>query len=257
MNNKQDLVQIYVATHSYECKFIDKNRVSIQVGAVNNTKKIADIQDNSLENISKKNKTYCELTALYWIWKNSNYRVVGLEHYRRQFDSANMDLKEVLKKNEVIIPEPYYYRTSIEKEYKRNHISVDWDCMVKGIEKLYPEYLKSIERVFKESNKIYPYNMFIAEYKFVDEYCTWLFPLLEYIENRVSDIERDNYQKRFIGFLSERLFTLYIEHNRKKYIICKVKSPDKENIIKKLKYRIVLLRNKLYYSLSKKYFGGN
>ena len=45
------------------------------------------IGDNTGDNISSKNRKYCELTAIYWAWKNyekiGNPEYIGFMHYRR------------------------------------------------------------------------------------------------------------------------------------------------------------------------------
>ncbi|WP_277934536.1 DUF4422 domain-containing protein [Parablautia intestinalis] len=64
---------------------IRKFEIPIQVGAILTDKKIFSIRDDQGENISEKNRQYCELTALYWIWKNDKSKYAGLSHYRRRF----------------------------------------------------------------------------------------------------------------------------------------------------------------------------
>ena len=65
------------------------------------------------------------------------------------------------------------------------------------------------------NNKIFLMNMFISNRKFVDDYCTWLFDILFEVEKKIN-FSDDAYQKRVFGFISERLFTLYIFHNKLK-----------------------------------------
>ena len=55
------------------------------------------VLDNSGDNISKKNKSYCELTTQYWAWKNVKADYYGFCHYRR-FLTLSSDKDTVRKK---------------------------------------------------------------------------------------------------------------------------------------------------------------
>ncbi|MES2417823.1 MAG: DUF4422 domain-containing protein [Bacteroidota bacterium] len=66
------------------CDFIKP----IQVGKGLTELDLGFLKDNIGPNISSKNPYFCELTALYWIWKNLDQiesEFIGLAHYRRYF----------------------------------------------------------------------------------------------------------------------------------------------------------------------------
>ena len=71
---------VYVITHK-PFRYADKlpsGYLPMMVGANSNANPDNYLADNTLENISDKNPYYCELTGLYWIWKNSASENVGL-----------------------------------------------------------------------------------------------------------------------------------------------------------------------------------
>lgn len=59
------------------------------------------IGDNTGDNISLRNPNYCELTGLYWAWKNLKCDYIGLCHYRRYFTNSNLFKKASNKNNKI------------------------------------------------------------------------------------------------------------------------------------------------------------
>ena len=93
----------------------------------------------------------------------------------------------------------------------------------------HPDYAQAAREVFSD-NGLIPYNMFIADKKICDDYCEWLFPMLEKLEAETAGQERDSYQGRYPGFLAERLFTLYIKRNKFKVYTCSVEEKQHETL---------------------------
>ena len=186
--------------------------IPIQAGAALTEQKICTIRDDMGENISYKNRKYCELTALYWIWKNDCADYTGLCHYRRHFELDEEILKRLASSDiDVVLTLPILNFSSVREVYRHDHVENDWDKMLEAIRVLSPAYMPEAIEI-QNGNYYYGYNMFIARKKIFDDYCTWLFPILEYCEKKCEE-KADRYQERYIGFLAERLLTIYMKHH--------------------------------------------
>lgn len=190
--------------------------VEIQVGAALTDKRIANVTDDIGFSISDKNKQFCELTALYWIWKNAKEDIVGLEHYRRHFLLPdNWKDKMVSEKIDVILPTPLYVAPSLAQNYRDRHVADDWEYMMKTLKLLYPEEYSEAKDFF-DTNLYSPCNMFIMKKEILNDLCSWMFPIL-FICAEHGGQREDTYQNRYPGFLSERLLSFFFEKNRDKY----------------------------------------
>ena len=192
--------------------------IPIQVGAALTDRRICAVRDNTGDHISHKNGQYCELTALYWLWKNDKSDYVGLGHYRRHLEVNERDLKRLAQSDiDVVLTIPIFDYPSVGEVYRRDHVPGDWDVMLQAVKNLCPEYLSAAEEM-EAGRFYYAYNMFIMKREILDQYCTWLFPILFYCEEHCEK-ERRGYQGRYIGFLAEHLMSLYFLHHEKEYKI--------------------------------------
>ncbi len=118
MNN---ILKIYVCHHKQG--FFIKNKIyePIHGGREISETKLDMQGDNTGENISHKNRTFAELTVLYWIWKNKKYldsHYIGLCHYRRfftlykEYNNSSDSVFEYFNKKlrKIISIQPYFMR---------------------------------------------------------------------------------------------------------------------------------------------------
>lgn len=197
---------------------LTEDEVIIQAGAALNNDCIDDctLSDAVGDNISEKNRQYCELTVLYWIWKNATEDIVGLAHYRRHFLLPEDWLMRMENyKIDVILPVPLYVGPSIEANFKMRHIASDWEFLMQYLEEYYPEDFVFATKVF-QGNFYSPCNMFIMRKEVLSELCSWLFPILDAVTVHGGQKE-DPYLNRYPGFISERLITCFFERHREKY----------------------------------------
>lgn len=216
---------IYMAKSIYD-RPLQSNYISpnyekvIQAGAALTKERLLPkiLTDCEGDNISEKNRQYCELTVLYWIWKNAKEEIVGLSHYRRHFILPdNWQNIMISNKIDVILPVPTFVYPSIEENYKERHDSADWEFLMKYLEKNRPEDYAAAKKVFLE-NLYSPCNMFIMHRAVLNELCSWMFPIVDAVAVH-GGIKEDVYLNRYPGFISERLITLFFQKNKNVYKI--------------------------------------
>jgi hypothetical protein len=84
MQEKDINIKILVAHHKKAPFFKNRYVMPIQVEkALKDFSLKYCIADDTGDNISAKNRNWCELTAIYWAWKNLKAYYYGLCHYRR------------------------------------------------------------------------------------------------------------------------------------------------------------------------------
>lgn len=213
------MTKFYIITHK---KFKEPKLdgyIPIQVGAIGKSS-LGYLNDAVGENISNKNSHYCELTGIYWIWKNEkNVDIVGINHYRRYFCRefsllrkrllTTQDAEKMLEQYDIILPKREPLKESAWDEYLMvSGLEKDLLTVKKIIMTDYPEMMAAFECYFS-SNQSHLYNMMICPKNIFDSYCTFLFDVLEKLENTVDYSQYDDYQKRIYGFMGERLLNVW------------------------------------------------
>ena len=237
-------IKIIIATHKTYQMPKDSMYLPLQVGAEGKAD-LGYVKDNSGDNISERNANYCELTGLYWAWKNLDADYIGLAHYRRHFclKSSKGDkwqkiltkeqLEPLLQKHDIILPNPrnYFIETNYD-QYVHAHHAEDLDTTREILQERYPDYLPIYDDYMKRTIG-HRFNMFIMKKEIFDAYCSWLFEILFELEKRLDISDYSKNDARVFGFVSERLIDVWIENNKLSYLEMPVEFMEKENWLKK------------------------
>lgn len=191
----------------------------IQVGADLTEQIISGLQDNQGENISRKNRNYCELTATYHAWKNCQAAYKGLCHYRRIFEIDDSQMRELMNRRDewdVILPYPSVHYPNISTQHLRYIREEDWQAMLRALEETAPDYFTACRQMVESGEPyFYNYNMLIARAEVFDDYSAFLFSVLERAEALTTPKGWER-ADRFAGYMGENLTTIYFLKNRDK-----------------------------------------
>jgi len=230
-----------VCTHKPGFYLSDGVYLPIHVGKAISPHRIDGIAtDDRGDQISARNGSFCELTALYWAWKNlPPTDFIGLCHYRRYFNfhpglweprdivkttPGRLDLRavdpgdpaEVLKGYDIVLTRPTVYPYNLKTDYALCHMSEDLRTLQKIVHDLSPGCDRPFDEVLRRNNRLSHYNMFLTRRELFDDYCTWLFAILFEAERRIDIGGYNAVQRRIFGYMGERLLNVYCRYRKLK-----------------------------------------
>lgn len=221
-------IKIIVATHKKYGMPNDPMYIPLHVGKEGKLD-LGYLGDNTGDNISLKNPNFCELTGLYWAWKNLDAEYIGLVHYRRHFSLSKKsdnsfdniltrkEVESLLEKTDVILPKKRrYFIETLYSHYKHTMYVEPLDDTRKVLQLYYPDYVKYFDRL-KRRTSAHMFNMFIMKKEIFDDYCKWLFTILFELEGGLNNYKYDSFHARYYGRISELLLDVYLQKNKIKY----------------------------------------
>lgn len=226
--------------------------------------------DDTGDNISEKNREYCELTVQYYAWKNIDEDYYGFCHYRRFFcfdrrvKKPYIAVGKITPKNaellgneqeiinlcqnyDVILPKSEDIGVSVQEHYisSKHHYKEDLQLFLDILNKTYPQLSDAAEEYLSQ-NRSYFCNMFIMKKDYFHEYCQMLFTLLSEYDSKKS-LHGSFQDDRTDGYLGERFVGIYLTYIRSKGAkICSIARLDAFcSFQKRLKYHLFPPESKL------------
>lgn len=186
----------------------------IQAGATLVAERRAEIGDDTGDNISAKNKQYCEMTATYWVWKNTHHAWKGIEHYRRHLLVKPDMLTEDV---DAILPLPYICYPNTLAQFRRFVSEAVLQALLQALKDLHPDEYEAYLAILRGQYQ-YTYNLVCAREDVFDDYCTWFFHITEYMEN-MADLVPEIGNTRALSYVAEVLTNLYFMSHQDRWQI--------------------------------------
>ena len=237
-------IKVIVATHKACDIAADELYLPVHVGAAGKAD-IGFTRDDSGDNISLKNPHFCELTGLYWAWKNRDDDYIGLCHYRRYFGGGRgRDKKfgrvltlaraeQLVAGRDGILPRRRNYLIeNLYSHYAHTCHVEPLDVAGEIIAEKYPAYSAAFEQL-KVRRTAHMFNMCVLRRDHLDAYCTWLFDILFELERRNPDADCSAFHARFYGRVSELLLDVWLSQNPLDCVELPVVDIDGVNWLKK------------------------
>jgi hypothetical protein len=244
-------ITIAVATHKPYRMPVDSVYLPLHVGAALHPEVLVSMAgDNTGDNISAKNNYYSELTGLYWLWQNNHSAYKGLVHYRRLLGFADIskrifqrdqykkianggEFERLLKGCDIILAKRRnYYIETVYSHYSHTFESKHLDLCREVMKENASQYVAAWDRSMA-ARGAHMFNMFVMKRSKFNDYCEFVFSILEEMEKRLSPSQYDAFDARYLGRVSELLMDPWLETNGYSYKELPVISPEPINWFKK------------------------
>ena len=218
-------LRVVVAAHKPYWMPSDPCYLPVWAGSARSEGEVPDgwQRDDAGENISDKSWGYCEMSALYWAWRNLPTDHLGLVHYRRHFSAPGArgdkrsriisgdSLREILARTPVILPrERRYWIETGWSHYAHAHHEQDLVATRQVLSEMHPDCVGIFDDVLGRTH-VHRFNMFCMRRDLADEYCSWVFPMLAELEERIDLTGYTEADRRVYGYMSERLLDVWVE----------------------------------------------
>ena len=205
------------------------------------------IGDDTGDNISAKNREFCELTGIYWAWKNydklGNPDYIGFMHYRRHFifedhdySSVNVDavpctqiddtylnfvnfsadnIRLLLKDYDLIQYAPLVHKKTVFQQFedlanpKYNLDFEIWKKSINILKEIFPNYAQAADEYLNQHKHLW-FNMFVMKKELFFEYANWIFTIQKELENKIDLNFLSVKGRRVLAFILERFYGIFI-----------------------------------------------
>ncbi len=124
-------------------------------------------------------------------------------------------IEEILQNYDAILPQKRKLKYTVKKHYSRYHNIKDLEIIEEIIKTKHPEYLSSYYKVLNEKT-LYANNMFVLPQTHFEPFMNWWFSVIFEFEKRINPGDYKGYQQRIIGFIAERLLTVWFDYKQLK-----------------------------------------
>ena len=243
-------VGLYVVTHKdVKLSKLPQCYKIIHAGHVRAVNDFGYIGDDTGDNISRLNPFLDEVTALYWIWKNTNHTHAGFVHYRRFFTSntrqkerrpdeyvfnaknilSEAEILKILSEYDIIVyNERMCDRTQLElmvlSTGQPDLVRLSEQVVRKHLIKNQPDYLDAYDEVIN-GFVIFLCGIHVTRRNILNAYCEWLFSfMIDATEELAARVkigdkkleEMPHEYSRMMSFFAERMLTVWLKKSHLK-----------------------------------------